>query len=77
MDYLYGYKVKYYNECENKSVVERGVTIAATFEEAVGSIINFYGEEECGEIKIWFVEEGFGKTIPESSIQSAWIKENK
>ena len=69
----YGYKVVYFAEYDKTMKTERGLIVAAFFGDAMGRIIEMYGEQECEDIQIYFIEEAT-PVITEETIRNLYAQ---
>ena len=53
MDTVYGYKycIEYWDECDNKMCIERGIAFGSTFSEVVKNLEEYYGEQNIESIR--------------------------
>lgn len=79
MKNLYGYKVKYFNECENEIVTERGILMENYFADAMNALIETYGEQELEDVNIYFIEECVTVVTEETlrDIHAQWEEEDE
>lgn len=50
--YFYKYKVKFYDDTDQKDSIEYGIVPAPTFTDAISHLTEYYGEDELLDIKI-------------------------
>ena len=43
--YVYKYCIEYWDECDNKMCIERGIAFGSTFSEVVHRLEDYYGEK--------------------------------
>ena len=48
--YVYKYCIKYWDECDNKMCIERGIAFGSTFSEVVHRLEVYYGEKNIESI---------------------------
>ena len=51
MVYVYKYCVEYWDECNNKKYIERGIAFGSTFSEVVHYLEVYYGENNIESIR--------------------------
>ena len=47
------YEVKYFDECDRKDQICRGVTSARYIKDAISNIAEFYGEENISSLQVY------------------------
>ena len=51
MVYVYKYCVEYWDECDNKTCIERGIAFGSTFSEVVHRLEAYYGKKNIESIR--------------------------
>lgn len=49
--YVYKYCIEYWDECDNKMCIERGIAFGSTFSEVVHRLEVYYGEKNIESIR--------------------------
>ena len=49
--YVHKYCIEYWDECDNKMCIERGIAFGSTFSEVVRRLEDYYGEKNIESIR--------------------------
>lgn len=73
--YVYKYCVEYWDECDNKTCIERGIAFASTFSEAVHRLETYYGKKNIESIRELTVFDIGGEYVmPECTFENLVYK---
>lgn len=73
--YVYKYCVEYWDECDNKMCIERGIAFSSTFSEVVYRLEAYYGKKNIESIRELTVFDIGGEYVmPESDFEEIVYK---
>lgn len=73
--YVYKYCVEYWDECDNKKCIERGIAFGSTFSEVVHRLEDYYGEKNIESIcELIVFDIGGEYVMPESDFEEIVYK---
>ena len=73
--YVHKYCIKYWDECDNKMCIERGIAFGSTFSEVVHRLETYYGKKNIESIRELTVFDIGGEyVIPECTFEDLVYK---
>ena len=73
--YIYKYCIEYWDECDNKMCIERGIAFGSTFSEVVHRLEVYYGEKNIESIReLTGFDVGGEYVMPEHAFEALGYK---